>query len=182
MTQLVTSVHTDIVESAFATVKLVGKANAHTGGKLYKDTSNPVVAAASEAWERIRELLNQAARKGWDAVQTMVDDVNNHIEELAKDLKEQADEFKRFLLEKLQELMRETFDFVLRSVRSQIQIGDAKYVLNSVQLESKLVYSSSIEASITALCKFVGKGEIAVTGTYTLATGDARPTPQQPEG
>jgi hypothetical protein len=174
MTDLVTNVQLDVVEAAFAAVKIVGRADARSDSKLYKDTSSPVVTAASEAWERIRDLLNQAARKGWDAVQSMVDDVNAHINELALELKGEAEEFKKYLLEKLQELMRETFDFVLRSIRSRIQVGEASYVLNSVDLESKLVYSSSIEGSVTALCKFVGKGETVVKGTYVLATNESK--------
>ncbi|MBR0917061.1 hypothetical protein JQ614_02495 [Bradyrhizobium diazoefficiens] len=173
MTELVTSVQTDIIESAFAAVNIRDTVAPHKGGKLYKDVSSSVVVAATEAWQRIRELLEQASRKGWDTVQTMVDDVNNHIDALAKELREEAEDFKKFLLEKLQELMRETFDVVLRSIRSQVQIGDATYVLTSIQLESKLVYSSSIEASVTALCKFVGKGEAVVTGTYMQPTSGA---------
>lgn len=173
MTQLVSAVHIDIVDAAFAKVVLAAPVAVRRDGKLYKDLSGPVVAAATEIWERIRELLNHAARKGWDVAQQMLDDVNIHITALAEELKEHAHEFRALLLERLQDLMRETFDLVLRSVRSRIQIGEATYILGSVQLESKLVYTSSIEASVTALCKFVGQGETVVKGTYTLMNSPA---------
>jgi vacuolar-type H+-ATPase subunit D/Vma8 len=174
MTRLVTSVHTDIVDSLFRKVVLATSDGSQSGAALYKDTSSPVIAAAREAWEKIQSLLKHAARKGWQASQQMLDEFSAYVEDVSAELAEQADQFRAFLLEKLHELIRETFDFVLRSIRSRLVIGGSTYVLKSVELETKLVYSSSIEASVTTLCKFVGEGEAVVTGSYSLAESETK--------
>ena len=75
---------------------------------------------------------------------------------------------KRRLLKQLRLVISETFDLILSSMRSEVKIRDLTYRLTSVELQQKLVFSGSIEASLTALCKFVGSGEFVVTGSYAV--------------
>jgi hypothetical protein len=168
MMQLVSSVQSDIIDSVFDKVHLITTDAAAPGIALYKDTPSIVTVAATETWEKIRNLVSFAARKGWEAAHEMLDVLSLHIEQVSAELVELADTFRAFILKKLHELIRETFDFVLRSIRSKLEIGESTYVLNTIELETKLVYSNSIEASLTTLCKFIGQGEAVVTGRYTL--------------
>lgn len=176
MTELIVSTCGNVVDTAFARVTLITTGPEGIGDALHKLSAGAVAAAAGEVWERVRVVLNQAARDGWTGVQVAVDDMNRFIEERAAELYDDAVAFRRLLHDKLQELMRETVDIVLRSVRSRITVGEGVFVLKSIELETKVVYSASLEASITALCKFLGSGETVVTGTYALA--DAMPVQQ----
>jgi len=137
----------------------------------YQRLSTPAaIAAAKEVWARIERVLKQAARDGWDAVREEVKAVGEFLDARAAELLNEAAELRDVLIQKLREAMQGMHDFVLGSIRTRVKIGEDTYVLGSIDLESKLVYSGSIEASITALCKFVASGESVVTGKYTLLT------------
>lgn len=137
----------------------------------YQRLSTPAaIAAAKEVWTRIERVLKQAARDGWDAVREEVKAVGEFLDARAAELLNEAAELRDALIDKLREAMQGIHDFVLGSIRTRVKIGEDTYVLGSIDLESKLVYSGSIEASITALCKFVASGESVVTGKYTLLT------------
>jgi hypothetical protein len=69
---------------------------------------------------------------------------------------------------KLRQLMQNMVQMVMKSINSEILIGDTKYALNSIELEIKLTYSGAIEASLTTVGKFIGTGELSVTGKYAL--------------
>ena len=172
MTQIIATVPSDVIQAVFAKISLTESFSSLPGGKLYKDAAGPIMAAVREIWERRRELLSYSARNGWDAAQSGLDEINTKVDELVEKLEEQAEAFQELLLAKLRELMRETVDFVLRSVRCRIDLGGFSYVLNSIELETKLVYSTSIEGLLTVLCKFVGNGELKLVGTYALLKSD----------
>lgn len=168
MSELVIPAGSNIVDAAFAKVTLTSETAGAIGGNLQKLSTKDFVAAASEVWERVRTVLNQAARDGWVSVQKAVVDLGQFVEERAAELYDDAAQFRQLLLDKLHELMRETVDIVLRSVRSRITVGEDIFVLRSIDLETKIVYSGSIEASITAICKFLGSGETVVKGKYSI--------------
>jgi hypothetical protein len=168
MTQLVTSLGEDLIDKAFKAVLIIPKSDARPGGNLYKLQLSEPTAAAAEAWAKIKDLLKDAARAGWDAVKSKADGVLQFIEDQAQRLGEWAEDFRQLILTKIHELMQETYDLILGSFRPQIGIGGSTYVLNSFELNCKLVFSGSIEGSLTTLCKFVASGETAITGTYTL--------------
>jgi len=62
------------------------------------------------------------------------------------------------------------FDQILSSLRIEIKIGEVPYRLKTLELQQKLVFSGSIEASVTTLCKFVSSGELSVQGSYEVVT------------
>ena len=168
MSELVMSAGGNIVDAAFARVTLTSDSVKAIGSDLQKLSTAALAAAAGEVWEKVRSVLNQAARDGWISVQKAVADLGQFIEERAAELYDDAVQFRQLILDKLHELMRETVDIVLRSVRSKITIGEDIFVLKTIDLETKLVYSASIEASITVLCKFIGSGETVVKGKYSM--------------
>ena len=57
---------------------------------------------------------------------------------------------------------------VLGSLQNELSVGDARFELSQLDLEHKLILSSSIQSNLTALCKFVGAGEMVVKGSYAL--------------
>lgn len=168
MTELIVPVSGNIVEQVLANIDfdtpLLGKVTAN-----YQQLRTPVaIAAAKEVWVRIEKVLMQAALDGWEAVKSEVKAVNAFLEERATELLGDAADFRNLLVQKLRETMQGILDFVLGSIRTRVKIGEDTYALASIDLQSKLVYSSSIEASIATLCKFVASGEVVVTGKYTL--------------
>jgi hypothetical protein len=176
MTQLLASAGENVVDVALAKVSIVTSKIPAGGGRLNTSKPGPVESAASETWEKIRILVKEASRKGWEAAKPLIDDVLAFIDARAEELRSSADQFRKLIIEKIHELIRETTNLILISVRNSVQIGNQSYLLNSIELQTKLVFSGSVEGSITALCKFVGSGELVVTGKYTLASGEAGPT------
>lgn len=173
MTELIVPVTGNIVEHVLARISFDVPVAGGVSSNYQKLTTPAAVAAAKEVWARIERVLKQAALDGWDAVREEVKAVNAFFEERANELLGEATQLREAVMQKLREAMHGILDFVLSSVRTRVKIGEDTYTLGSIDLQSKLVYSSSIEASVTALCKFVASGEAVVTGKYTLVN----PTP-----
>jgi hypothetical protein len=139
------------------------------GSRLYKIQLQPiVVAAAGETWEKVRDLLKTIARDGWEATKVKFDSLMKFISDRTRELGSLAEEYEQLLLEKLHELMRNTSELLLKSINQQIQIGRQIYTLNSVNLETKLLFTGSIEASVATIGKLLGTGEVSVTGIYSI--------------
>jgi hypothetical protein len=171
MTQTLTAVDEALLDAVFAKVGVLTSTAKPKTGSLKKLIPPLVETAVSEAWEKIRALVKEVSRKGWEKTTSLLDEVIAFIDVSAAELENLADEFRKLLVQKIHELMQETSDLILNSIRTKVQVGDQHYVLNSVQLQTKLVFSASIEGSLTTLCKFIGSGETVVTGTYTLLVG-----------
>lgn len=168
MTQLIMPVQGDVVEIVFSKVHFTS-GGPGVGDNFGKVASDSVVTAATEVWEKIKTLLLEASKRGWDAVQPLVTELNAIVEDRANELMHEAARFRNLLLDKLNEAMQEVLELVLRSIKSRVRIGEDNFTLASIDLQTKLVYSGSIEASITALCKFVASGETTITGKYSIA-------------
>lgn len=168
MTALIVPVTGNIVEHVLARISFDLPATDGVSSNYQRLRTPAAIAAAKEVWGKIEKVLKQAAIDGWEAVKEEVRLVNAFFEERAAELLNEAVELREAVIEKLREAMQGILDFVLSSIRTRVKIGEDSYALGSIDLESKLVYSSSIEASITSLCKFVASGEAVVTGKYTL--------------
>jgi hypothetical protein len=167
MPELVVTLTGDIVKTAFS------RAEALAQTTLLKDTalfaaSDVLSAAFEEAWLKIQELVGDSLRLGWEHTKERVASVSGYITDASAKLGNKAAEFQDLLLKQLRLVISETFDLILSSMRNEVKIGDLSYRLASVELQQKLVFSGSVEASITALCKFVGSGEFVVTGSYAV--------------
>jgi hypothetical protein len=169
MIALVIAVSLNLIDEAMDSVDITEPAGQLSQTALQQLGSGRVAAAVSEAWEKIRVLLHDVARRGWEAAQSEAELIGNYIGSVVEELEEEAEAFREMLASKLHTLMQEMTDKLLRSVRNRLLVGGDVYLLNAVTVQSKLVYSGSIDISLTALCKFVGTGEMVVTGTYGLA-------------
>lgn len=169
MTALVIAVSLNLIDEAMDSVNISEPGGQLSQTSLQKLGSGRVAAAVSETWEKLRELLHDATRRGWEAVQSEAENFSAYIKDLAEELEDEAEAFREMLASKLHTLMQEMTDKLLRSVRNRLLVGGDVYLLNAVTVQSKLVYSGSIDISLTALCKFVATGEMVVTGTYGLA-------------
>jgi hypothetical protein len=129
-------------------------------GMCVRDVVN---AAFTEAWLKIEELVGDSLKLGWEHTKERVGSVAGYVTDASVRLGNKAVEFQERLLKQPRLLISETFDLIFSSMRSEIKIGDLSYRLVLVELQQKLVFSGSIEASLTALCKFVGSGEFVVT-------------------
>lgn len=174
MTELLVPVTDNALEAVLARITFDVPPSGRVTGHYQKLTAPAAIAAAKEVWVEIEKVLRKAAIDGWDAVREEVRLVGDFFDARAAELLNEAGQLRDALIQKLREAMQGIHDFVLGSIRTRIKIGEDEYVLGSIDLESKLVYSGSIEASITALCKFVASGETVVTGKYTLRDPAAR--------
>lgn len=166
MTQLVVAVTGDLVKTAF---KSVG----NEGVKVREEAalqsiSDAVRATLERAWVKIEDVVGTCLLRGWEDAKELVSEVSTFVAQEAEKLGQQAVEFRQLLLERLRSVISETFDLVLASMRSEVRLGEVSYRLESIDLEHKLVFSSSVKASLTALCKFVGSGELVVKGSYGI--------------
>lgn len=174
--QIVTAIGPNIVDELFdnlekAHATLPDEGRVRFGARLYKIQSQPVVVtAAAETWEKIKDLFKRVSRNGWAAAKVQFDSVMQFIGDRARELGKMAEEYEALLLAKLQELMRETSEFLLKSASPQVQIGQQLYTLNSINLETKLLFTASVEASVATLGKFLGTGEATIKGTYSVST------------
>lgn len=173
--QIVSAVGPSFVDDLFDSVEIstptppeVG--SAHISTRLYKIELPPaVVVAATETWDKIRDLFTQVARDGWEALKVQFDEVMSFIGEQSRVLGDLAEDYEQILLEKLHEMVRKTSDFLLKSVSSQVQVGQQTFILTAINVEMKLLFSASIEASVATLGKFLGSGEATVKTTYAPA-------------
>lgn len=171
--QIVTAIGPNIVDDLFDNLEITHTLPPSNNGplisaRLYKIQLQPiVVTAARETWEKIRDLFKQVARDGWEATKVSFDAVMTFINDRARELGNLAEEYEQLLLEKLHELMRKTSEFLLKSVSEQVQIGQQVYTLDSIDVETKLLFTASIEASVATLGKFLGTGEATIKGTYS---------------
>ena len=172
--QIVTAIGPNMVDDLFDQIEIAqakppSDSPPIVSARLYKiQIQTPVVTAAAETWEKIRDLLKQVARDGWDAAKTYFNSVMTFIADRARELGSMADEFQQLLLEKLHELMRKTSEFLLKSVSQRVQIGQEVYTLNSINLETKLLFTASLEASLATIGKFLSTGETTIKGTYSI--------------
>lgn len=173
MIQIITAVGPNIVDKLFAEVKVdhpvpPTDGEAFGGERMYKIQSTPVVTAATETWEQIHGFLKRISRDGWDAVKADFAGLMDFISARTRELGELAEEYEQLLVEKLHEMMRKASAFLLKSVNLEVEVGKQLYTLTSIELETKVVFSASIEASVATLGKFLGSGTTTITGTYSI--------------
>lgn len=127
-----------------------------------------LAAADEDAWHRLTDLFQKCAHKGKAIIQAEVSSFLEYVEERSIRLGKDAKAFRERLLKKIREMIATTFDVMLAAMRSEIIVGESKLMLKTLNLEQKLVFSSSLQVSLTSLCEFAGGGELTVTGTYSL--------------
>jgi hypothetical protein len=173
MPELVVILTGDVVKTAFSRAEQPQLTTSPQDSALYSVTG-VFDAAFAEAWLMIEELVGDSLRLGWEQTKGRVASVADYVKNASVQLGNKSAEFQERLLKRLRLVVSETFDLILSSMRNEIKIGDRSYRLTSVELQQKLVFSGSLEASLTALCKFVGSGEFTVTGSYAIP--DVPPT------
>lgn len=137
------------------------------GGQLHAAGST-FEAACRETWAKLSALVERSVHAGWDAVRDEVRLFSEFVEQSAAELGRQAQALRDFVLEKVRAAINRIVDALLALLRAELTIGGRRYVLNDVQMQSRLKFSGGIEASVAALCKLAGEGEITVGGQYRL--------------
>lgn len=167
MSDLILALEVDVVREVFKKVEESWASK--IGYAALYSPSSAVEAAVTEAWQKIEDVVGQCLRSGWELAQSRVSDVINYVQTTASHLGNKANEFREILLAKLRNAISATFDLVLSAMRSEVKVGGLIYRLKSVKLQQKLVFSGSVEGSLTALCKFVSSGELVVEGAYEFS-------------
>ena len=168
MNALTYAAPTDVIHEVLQAVAPAAAMGAPATGALPAAIGDIFEAAVREAWVRFRSMVERCARDGYEAVRAEITSFAGHVEMVAEELGARADEFRQRVLEKIRETIIATFDALLSCMRPTVLLGGRTYVLDSINLEQKLVYSGSLEMSLTALCKFVGGGELVVKGSYKI--------------
>lgn len=171
MNALTFAAPTDVIADVLDSVAPQRASDPAVKGGLAGAHGTAYEAACKEAWVRFRVLVEQCARDGYDATRAAIADFVTRTGEVADELGAAGQAFRQHVLGKIRDTIVATFDALLGCMRSRVELGGRSYVLDSINLEHKLVYSGSLEASLTALCKFVGTGEMVVKGAYTLERG-----------
>jgi hypothetical protein len=172
VSQLLVAVPYELIEEAFNNIDVAAPPLKATSGapKVYSDA--PIVdGAVRDAWAKLRALIERCLRQGKQIVQDEVAGFMEFVEMTCSELGALADEFRDRLLGKIREMIQQTFDLLLKAMRSDIVVGARAMVLKTITLEHKLVYSSSLKVSLASLCELVAGGELKVTGSYELSLG-----------
>ena len=167
MTQLTFAITDDIVQRAIEACKPTthrtdGPAALNAAGGDILDVS------VKDVYLRLTDLVTRCARDGFDLAKEEVGAFLDFVTERSAELGARAERFRELIQEKVRQLIASMFDLVLQAFRAEVSIGGRAFVLDTVQLEQKLIYSGSLKASLNELCSFVGGGEVVVTGSYKL--------------
>jgi hypothetical protein len=169
MNALTYAAPTDVIHDVLQAVAPAAASGEPSTGALGGAIRDTFESAVREAWVRFQAMVERCTRDGYEAVCAEITSFTGHIEMVAGELGARAEEFRQRVLEKIRETIIATFDALLSCMRSTVLLGGRTYLLDSIDLEHKLVYSGSLEMSLTALCKFVGGGELVVKGSYKIA-------------
>ena len=168
MARLTIAISEDVISRALDRAEPVFR-QAATEGSLHAAPLDLFEAAAADAWNRLRTLVEDSVRVGAVAVQAEVERFVAFVAETAATLGKRGEEFRRWILAKVRELIAGTFDGLLALLRTDIIVGTRSYVLETVSMEHKVVYSGSLKASLTELVQFSGGGEFVLTGSYRVS-------------
>jgi hypothetical protein len=163
--EIIVAVNEDVVREAFKRAETVEIAQDRPDAKLYS-MSSAVKAAVGDTWLKIKRVVEECLRTRWELVQASVQEVLDYITATANGLGNDAIFYREILIVKMREIISSTFDLILSSLRTEIKVGEHSYRLKTVELQQKLVFTGSIELSLTTLCKFVSSGELSVQGSY----------------
>lgn len=167
MTDIIVPVGDGMIRSVMSDTVFETSHDTDVSDNLQKLSSPAVIVAAKEAWSKITHLLESAATYGWEKAQEELELVTAFVEECSAELMAEAEQMKKLLVEKLHEAMQEMVNFILGSLRSRLTIGTDQYILDTIDLQTTLIFSGSLQASLASLCKFLASGETAVTGSYS---------------
>ncbi len=168
MNQVLLATTGDLVETVFARFEAQKSPAENIGSGLKSGALDAFEAAISEKVQELKDLAAQAVRDGWDAIQGAARDFSARVDEVAKAFGKRAQEFRDRLMNLIRQIISDTFDFMLSAMRSELKIGSHTYTMASVDIEQKLVFTGSIDISVTSLCKLLGTGELVVKGRYAL--------------
>lgn len=172
MSIMTVAVTYDLIQQAFdnvdaAHVRTPGDATA--GAAKAYSFAPEVKAAVAEAWLKVQALVDRCANRGREIIQSEVAAFMEYVDSTSVELETSAREFREGLLAKIREMISETFDLMLKALRSDLVVGGRRMTLKTINLEQKLLFSASLQISLTSLCELAGSGELTVTGSYEVA-------------
>ena len=174
MAQLTVAITENIVRKALDSLE-PQVPDAGRGAELHSSALDIFEAATVEAWHRLRGLVENAARQGAAVVQGEIVNFLEFVNETGRALGVRAEEFSAWVLHKVRELTTRTFDYLFGSLRAEVVIGERTFVLDSVELQQKVVFSGSLKTSLVELCSFAGGGEFVLVGSYRSITAGSAP-------
>lgn len=158
----------DIIELAFQGQSPINTAIYTDTGSIFRGGSEDTDAAIELTLIRIRDLMKDAAHRGWEYVREKFDMVIQFIKDKSNDLGEKAKEYKDRLMERIKTVFVEMYNLLLSTLKNKIKIGELYYQMETVEIEHVLKLTGELEVSIEMLCKFATEGEISIKGSYVL--------------
>lgn len=165
MNQVLLTTHTDIVTLVFERLERQAPAGSAAGG-LRSGALDAFESAVAEKVQELRELAARSVRDGYEAVRGALQSFAAGVEDAAAAMGKRAQEFRNRLLDIVRSTISETFDVMLGTLRPVLSIGGVSYRMVSIDMEQKLVFSGSLDISVTSLCKLLGSGELVLKGSY----------------
>ena len=165
MNQVLLTTETDIVTLVFERLERRAPAAGAAGG-LRSGALDAFESAVAEKVQELRELAARSVRDGYDAVRGALQSFAADVEDAAAAMGKRAQEFRKRLLDFVRSMISETFDVMLGTLRPVLSIGGVSYRMVSIDMEQKLVFSGSLDISVTSLCKLLGSGELVLKGSY----------------
>jgi hypothetical protein len=172
MSTMTVAVTFDLLSEAFDKVDVTKRAAPAAPGGAAKAYSRApeVEAAVNDAWIRIKSMVERCVNQGKAIIQSEVSAFMQYVDSTSKELGARAKEFRDRLLDGIREMITKTFDLMLKALRSDIVVGQRTFALKTLDLEQKLLFSGSLQISLTSLCELAGSGELTVTGSYEVVT------------
>ncbi len=163
------------LEDALRNLDRAGRADSrHTTDESLYSVSATVQACFNGYVSSIKDVVRKCATDGWENCREAVEELECAIERGKEALGVKGDEFVRYFGERLHDVARTYVDGLMNLIPLTTTVSGKEFELSSVEMSYKLVVGGSIGASLSALCEFVGQGQLVVSGAYSPVSSGAR--------
>jgi hypothetical protein len=155
------------VEGALAKASEVGGAREIAG--LAAPLGGALMGRLSEAWEAVRDAIQESFRRGADAARSLVDSAAEKAERIIDEAGARAADLREALTARLQQYLTALIDRALAKVRGTVAVGGTTLNLSGVEIGQTIKLTGSLKVSIHEICSVTSEGELSVTARYGVA-------------
>jgi len=156
-------------ESALAQARRIGLSALLSADRANAPLSADATHWLNEIWDQIELAVDRAMKRGLQAAQPILARVNELVDEVLGLGSAWVDEVLLTVRTRLSVYLRSAIEQALTLVQQSVVIGGQSFRIDRVVLSHTISLSSSIKASLTEVCEFVGEGQIELSAEYCAA-------------
>jgi len=151
-------------ELALSAARDEGSVRSYAG--LSAPLDGGLLGKISEVWEGVERALRDAFVYGAEKARDGFELAIASAERLIQQAGARARDVHQALLAKVQAYLSELVDAALRQVRTVIEVGDARLVLDGLEVSQAVSLTGSVKAALTEMVALTSAGELTVTARY----------------